>query len=175
MWKTKKSEVVFTNQWITLHNDQIEFDNGSPGVYSYIDRPHGAEAVIITPSQKIVLLNQFRYPQKTYDWSTPGGKIDAGETPESAVKRECLEEVGVNLTKVEKLGVWSAQSSANTEEIHMFVAWSKDEPHKAGLSDESVKEIKLVTATEALTMIDEGVIKDPVTIAAFESTIRRYL
>jgi ADP-ribose pyrophosphatase len=175
MWKTLKSTPVFKNQWVEVINDEIAFADGSPGVYSYMKRHDGAEAVVLTTDNKIILLKQFRYPMHKYDWSIPGGKIDEGESPEAAAKREVEEEVGVTIDRLEKIGVWDAQSSANTERIHIFVGWSKDKPQSLGMNNESVKEIRAVSAEEALKMIDQNEITDPITSAALQSVIRRYL
>ncbi|MDP2631035.1 MAG: NUDIX hydrolase [Candidatus Uhrbacteria bacterium] len=47
------------------------------------------------PSTHILLLHNTR----GY-WDLPGGKVEFGETPEEALRRECREEAGVNVTPV---------------------------------------------------------------------------
>jgi 8-oxo-dGTP diphosphatase len=39
-------------------------------------------------------------------WGLFGGHIEAGETPETAVVRELIEEIAYELTKVEKFGIY---------------------------------------------------------------------
>lgn len=61
----------------------------------------GVRAVVLDPADRILLV-RFEFPGGTL-WATPGGGIDAGETPEGAILRELDEEVG--LEDVE-LGPW---------------------------------------------------------------------
>jgi 8-oxo-dGTP diphosphatase len=52
------------------------------------------KAVIVTGGQ--VLIGRKAHPP--YQWELPGGRIDTGEHPETALARELREELGVQLT-----------------------------------------------------------------------------
>jgi 8-oxo-dGTP diphosphatase len=52
-----------------------------------------ARAVVLDPDGRILLV-RFVFPTGTL-WATPGGGIEAGETPEEAIWRELLEETGL--------------------------------------------------------------------------------
>lgn len=48
----------------------------------------------LTREQKIILAKQFRPGPEKVLMELPGGKVDEGEEPEKAIKRELLEETG---------------------------------------------------------------------------------
>lgn len=52
-----------------------------------------ARALVVDPDNRVLLV-RFDFPARTV-WATPGGGIDIGETPEDALRRELLEEVGL--------------------------------------------------------------------------------
>jgi 8-oxo-dGTP diphosphatase len=52
-----------------------------------------ARAVVLDPADRILLV-RFEFPTREV-WATPGGGIEEGETPESAIVRELEEEAGL--------------------------------------------------------------------------------
>jgi len=57
-----------------------------------------AGAVVTNDEGKVLLLNHVLRPSS--GWGVPGGFIEHGEQPDAAVKREVMEEVGVELYDV---------------------------------------------------------------------------
>jgi 8-oxo-dGTP pyrophosphatase MutT (NUDIX family) len=51
-----------------------------------------ARAILLTPRHEVLLV-RFEFPTRQA-WALPGGGIDDGETPDAALRRELLEELG---------------------------------------------------------------------------------
>lgn len=54
-----------------------------------------AAGIITNEKREVLLLNHVLRPYS--GWGLPGGFIDHGESPESAIRRELLEETGIGL------------------------------------------------------------------------------
>ncbi len=52
-----------------------------------------ARAVVLDPEHRVLLV-RFEFPDRVV-WATPGGGINEGETDEDAIRRELLEEAGL--------------------------------------------------------------------------------
>lgn len=57
-----------------------------------------AAAVVINPEGKVLLLNHLLRPFS--GWGLPGGFLTAAEQPEEAIRREIMEETGLELNNV---------------------------------------------------------------------------
>jgi len=53
----------------------------------------GVRALVIDDASRVLLVH-FEIPVGSF-WATPGGGIEPGESPESAIRRELMEEVGI--------------------------------------------------------------------------------
>ncbi|HUE98894.1 MAG TPA: NUDIX domain-containing protein [Anaerolineales bacterium] len=62
-------------------------------------KPQVGTAIIITKDDKVLLMKR-KGPHGTGTWSTPGGHLDFGETPEGCAAREAKEEVGVDVVDI---------------------------------------------------------------------------
>jgi len=69
---------------------------------------HQAAGCIIERDRKFVLLKGKTEASPTgYFWSIPAGKLEEGETPQEALRREIYEETGIKLKVFEKIRVFN--------------------------------------------------------------------
>ncbi|HEX2994245.1 MAG TPA: NUDIX domain-containing protein [Anaerolineales bacterium] len=62
-------------------------------------KPQVGTTMIITKDDKVLLIKR-KGPHGTGTWSTPGGHLDFGETPEQCAVREVKEEVGLDVRDI---------------------------------------------------------------------------
>ena len=62
-------------------------------------KPQVGVAIIITKDDHVLLMKR-KGPHGQGSWSTPGGHLDFGETPEGCAAREVKEEVGLDVVDI---------------------------------------------------------------------------
>ncbi len=62
----------------------------------HFEDPKVAVAVLVQHDGRVLLVRRVNAPQRGL-WALPAGFVDAGEDPQVAAGRECLEETGLNV------------------------------------------------------------------------------
>jgi 8-oxo-dGTP diphosphatase len=69
-----------------------------------LNAPIVVTAAIITDGKKVLIAQRKSTGRLPNKWEFPGGKVEAGETPESCLKREIMEEFGIEVSIGQFLG-----------------------------------------------------------------------
>jgi 8-oxo-dGTP diphosphatase len=77
-------------------------------------------AVIERGDRRLLIGQRQRDDSSPLKWEFPGGKVEAGETPEAALARELREELGVTLKKSAPLGRVAHKYAATPEELEIL-------------------------------------------------------
>jgi 8-oxo-dGTP diphosphatase len=89
-------------------------------------------AAVIERSDRRLLIGQRRRGDTSpLKWEFPGGKVENGETPETALARELKEELGVSLRKCVPIGRVVHKYAETPEELEILffvAAISENEP-----------------------------------------------
>lgn len=124
-------------------------------------------------TQKILLINQFRYPtyHKGPGWITEtiAGIVDEGEAPQETARREAHEETGLNVGNVEFIASFYPSPGGSSERIHLYyveISGKKaqyDEFGGLAAEHENIRTLE-VSLEEALEQVRAGEIQDGKTI-----------
>jgi len=85
-------------------------------------KPQVGTAIIISKDHKVLLIKRKGTRGKG-TWSTPGGHLDFGETPEGCAAREAKEEVGLDVIDIQFRAVTNDVFEA--EGKHYITIWMK--------------------------------------------------
>jgi ADP-ribose pyrophosphatase len=129
---------------------------------------HGGSAVMLAVDDKkrILLVRQYRLPARDYLWELPAGRLDKGETPLQAAKRELKEETGFTARKWTKLSAFFPSPGFLSEKMTIFAAENLTAGDAQPMDDERI-EVKWVSRKQLRKLIDAGRIMDAKTLIGF--------
>jgi ADP-ribose pyrophosphatase len=129
---------------------------------------HAGSAVMLAMDEKkrILLVRQYRLPADKYLWELPAGKVDAGEKPLQAAKRELIEETGYQAKKWEKLASFFVSPGYVEERMTIFRATDLTAGDATPMDDERI-ETRWFKRKEIGEMIESGKIEDAKTIIGY--------
>jgi ADP-ribose pyrophosphatase len=129
---------------------------------------HAGSAVMMAVDEKkrILLVRQYRLPAEKYLWELPAGRLDPGEKPLQAAKRELVEETGYRARHWSKLASFWVSPGYVQERMTIFLATGLKEGEATPMDDERI-ETRWFTHKEVGKMIAGGKIEDAKTMVGF--------
>jgi nudix-type nucleoside diphosphatase (YffH/AdpP family) len=124
-------------------------------------------------TNKLILVNQFRYPtyKNGHGWTieTIAGMIDPGEEPEETARREAEEETGLKVTTLEHITTFYPSPGGTSEMIFLYYSEVSGMPanrdNTGGIISEGEDIMSLeISLKDALEKIKTGEILDAKTI-----------
>lgn len=129
---------------------------------------HGGSAVVMPVDERgrILLVRQYRLPARRYLWELPAGRLDDGETPLRAARRELAEETGYRAKKWQRLAEFYPSPGFLAEKMTIYLATGLASGEQAPMEDERI-ETRWFSAPEVDALIEGGKILDAKTQIGF--------
>ena len=162
--KTVRLNRIYEGKIVNLRRDDAVLPDGKPCVREVVEHPGGA-CVLCVRDGKVALVRQFRYAYGEELLEIPAGKLERGEDPLLAARRELEEETGLRTEKLNYLFTLYPSPGYSDEKIYVYEALNAEKTCQH-LDEDEFLSVVYMSVEEALEKIGNGEIKDAKTIAA---------
>ena len=152
--KRLSSETKFEGRVITVTLDRVELENGGTSTREVVRHHGGAGVAALNDEGEIYLVRQYRY-----------GKLEKGEDPLEAAKRELGEEAGLAAAEYRDLGYIIPTCGYCSEIIYLYAAKGLS-PVGQHLDADEFLSVFTLPLDKAAEMVLSGEITDSKTVAA---------
>lgn len=120
--KTLKSEQIYDGRIVKVYKDDVEIVDGRKACREVVRHSGGVVILAFKDSKTLLFVRQFRYPMKEVMLELPAGKLEYGEDPFVAAKRELEEETGYHAEKWTDLGYVYTSPGYSDEKLYLYKA-----------------------------------------------------
>jgi 8-oxo-dGTP pyrophosphatase MutT (NUDIX family) len=165
-WKIFSEEKVYDNDWITLTHREVETPSGTPGIYGTVHFKNIAVGIVpVDEHLHTWLVKQYRFPLEEETWEIPEGGSPVGESVDATAYRELEEETGMRAEKMTLFLEMDLSNSVTDERACVFLATGISEGSRDLDDTEDIEAVRM-PVKEALQLLDQGKIRDSLSVAA---------
>lgn len=162
--KTLETEIMYDGKIVKVLKDNVELADGKKS-FREVVKHSGGVVILAIHNDKILLVKQFRYPLKEVLFELPAGKLEKGEDPFEAAKRELEEETGFCANKWASLGFVYTSPGYSDEKLYLYKAEDLKYTHCHPDEGEIIQAFE-IPLNDVKKMIDNGEINDAKTLCA---------
>jgi ADP-ribose pyrophosphatase len=157
--KPVKQDYIYKGKIVNLRVDDALLPNGTTAKREIVEHPGGVCVAALTDNNELMFVEQFRYPYFEVVLELPAGKLEYGEDPFEAGKRELKEETGATAAEYEDLGKLYPTPGYCGEIIHMYLA-KKLSFGEQNLDSDEFLEVKKIPLERAFQMVMNNELRD---------------
>ena len=169
---TSSREVYSCKLFRVTEDEAVDARTGFHIKRSVVRHAGSAVMMAVDAKKRILLVRQYRLPADRYLWELPAGRLDPGEKPLEAARRELAEETGYKARNWKKLVSFWVSPGYVQEKMTIFLATDLTEGTATPMDDERI-ESRWFTRQQLAAMIDSGRIADAKTIIGYMLWERR--
>src|SRR3989344_6091397 len=169
IWKKLDSKIVHRNKWYKVRKDRVVRPDGKLGYYHVIELGKSVAVIAIDSEDKIVLVEQFRYPTQMFSLELPGGSANK-QNPLIAAKRELIEETGLVAKNWKFLGKLPSANGISDDFSYLYIARDLVQQKPTKQKEEGIN-VKKFSINKILSMIKRNQLTDVHLIAAVHLAI----
>lgn len=156
----KQEKEIFRGRIIRVHVDDVELENGKMTKREVVDHPGGVSVAVLTDKDELIFVRQFRYPYREVLLELPAGKLEPGEDPFEAMKREQREETGTTADNYVSLGNVYPTPGYSGEVIQLWACRLARDEGALHLDEGEFLENQRIPLNEAVEMVLRNEIPD---------------
>lgn len=158
-------ETVFDGKIMHVRRDIVQLQDGSESFREVVDHSGGVCVLALDNEGRVLLVRQFRYPHEKILREIPAGKLEVGEDPARAARRELREETGAVAAQWDSLGEIYPTPAYCGEVIRMYLARELTFGENA-LDEGEFLEVERVDFSQLVEQVLCGEVRDAKTVAA---------
>lgn len=160
--KTINSKKIFDGKVVKLFVDEVLTPNNNVATREIV-KHLGGVCILGIIDNKVIMEKQYRYAYDEILYELPAGKLEQGEQPIEAAKREFEEETGYKVNNIIEYGKMYPTCGYSNEIIYLFLAEGLSKS-KRNLDEDEIIDLEYIEIEEVVKMIKNGIIKDAKTI-----------
>lgn len=153
------STYYYRGKVINMKVDDVRLPDGSLAKREEVEHPGGCSIVALTPDDRVFFVRQFRYAYDEVILELPAGKLEAGEDPYEAMRRELREETGCLAEHFVYLGT-AYPTPGYTNELLRIWACRVSSTTRQDLDPDEFLEVETIPLEEAVQLVMDNQLPD---------------
>jgi 8-oxo-dGTP pyrophosphatase MutT (NUDIX family) len=164
-WVVHGERAVYESPWVSVALVDVEVPGGERFEHHVVRTPSDASGVVATAGGRVLLIHRHRFITDSTGWEIPAGRVEKGEEPIEAARRETLEETGWRPGPLSMLFSYFPSIGLMDQRFNVFLADGAErvgEPADSGESDR----VEWMAISELPVLIRQGEIQDGYSLTA---------